>query len=210
MSEAVDYFSNHALKMRFPWSLYHGPVVRALADAVERSPGADRLKVGSGPFFELGELPQGKRRFTVCDIDAPAIEVARKLHGDDLARADVIDPSAPLPYGGGAFDLVVSMDVIEHVPDPHAWLREVLRVLRPGGALFLTTPNYASWSLRIIENTVLEGIARVQGFSRRHLHPTKMNAAKVRELFESEGLLEVRVRSIAFGWVLAVDARKPA
>ena len=29
MTEAVDYFSNHALKLRFPWRLYHGPIVPA-------------------------------------------------------------------------------------------------------------------------------------------------------------------------------------
>jgi 2-polyprenyl-3-methyl-5-hydroxy-6-metoxy-1,4-benzoquinol methylase len=53
-------------------------------------------------------------------------------HGDiqNIARPD------------GVFDTVISCETIEHVPDPARAVRELARVLRPGGRLFLTTPNY--------------------------------------------------------------------
>ena len=155
MAEAVDYFSNHSLKLRFPWSLYHQPIVEKLGSVVRSSPGPSVLNIGSGPFLELESLGKTDRKFTVCDIDERAIDMARELHGDKLAGADVVDPDKPLPYDDDTFDLAVSMDVVEHVPDPLPWLREAMRVIRPGGILFLTTPNYASHSLKLIEGTVL-------------------------------------------------------
>jgi SAM-dependent methyltransferase len=208
MSEKVDYFSNHSLKLRFPWRLYHGPIVRELVRAVKASPGPDVLNIGSGPFFELKRLPKTDRRFTICDIDERAIDLARRVHGNGLAGSDVIGGGGSLPYADGQFDLVVSMDVIEHVPDPVPWLREATRVLKRGGDLFVTTPNYASWSLRIIEDTILEAVARMQGFSRRHIHPVKLNAPEIRELLGTVGLVGIDVRTVALGWVVAATARK--
>jgi len=208
MREVVDYFSNHSKKLRFPWKLYHRPIVRELAAAVRARPGPHLLNVGSGPFFELSELDVPDRRFTICDIDPRAIELACRLHGDRLARADVIEAGAPLPYPADAFDVVASLDVVEHVPDPLPWLRDLVRVLKPGGLLLLSTPNYASHSLRALEATVLEMIARLQGFSRRGLHPSKMDAARLLRLLGAAGATRPEVREISFGWVLAARASK--
>lgn len=99
------------------------------------------------------------------------------------------------------------MDVVEHISEPLPWLREVLRVLKPAGRLFLTTPNYASPSLRLIENTLLEAIARLQGFSRNGLHPTKLDALKLGALLERAGASST-IKPIAFGWVLAARAQR--
>jgi SAM-dependent methyltransferase len=54
------------------------------------------------------------------------------------ARADM---EAPLPFEDGAFDVVLSVEGIEHVAASFAFLRETRRVLKPGGVLLLTTPN---------------------------------------------------------------------
>ena len=202
MTEPVDYFSNHRLKLSFPWSLYHRPIVQEARSALAACRGTEVLNVGSGPFLEFAELASAGKLFTLCDTDSRAIRLASELHSTRLRRADVVDPNGPLPYADAFFDAVVSMDVVEHIPDPLPWLREVLRVLKPAGLLFLTTPNYASSSLRIIENTVLEVIARAQGFSRSSLHPTKLDAAKLSALLELAGA-SCAIKSIAFGWVLA-------
>jgi 2-polyprenyl-3-methyl-5-hydroxy-6-metoxy-1,4-benzoquinol methylase len=144
----------------------------------------------------------------VCDIDPRAVELAKELWGDELAAADVVEPGGSLPYPDEHFDLVVSMDVIEHVLEPVAWTREVLRVLKPGGLCFLTTPNYGSPSLSLIEKTALEAVARVQGFSRRDIHPTKMTASRLSTVLAEAGAAFSHIEMLAFGWVLSAYARK--
>ena len=53
-------------------------------------------------------------------------------------------------YPEGHFDVVVASEVLEHVPDPRGMLREILRVLRPGGLLWATTPNGRGLSARVL------------------------------------------------------------
>jgi len=50
-----------------------------------------------------------------------------------------------LPFGENSFDIVISCETIEHVPDPRAAVREMYRVCRSGGILHLTTPNYLNF-----------------------------------------------------------------
>ena len=209
MNEPVDYFSNHALKLRFPWRLYHGPIIRELQTALARAPGREVLNLGSGPFFELPRLGRTDKRFTLCDIDPRALELARRTHGATLAGTDPLLPGASLPYPDSRFDAIVSMDVVEHVVDPVPWLREALRVLKPGGLLFLTTPNYASRSLRAIENSALEAIARA---GRASVGATSTRASWTRTawptFWSALARPRLRIRSISFGWVLAAYVRR--
>jgi SAM-dependent methyltransferase len=60
-------------------------------------------------------------------------------------EADVTALGEALPFRTGAFDGVVCTEVLEHVPEPGDFLREVFRVVTPGGVLLLTTPQ--TWGL---------------------------------------------------------------
>ena len=64
-----------------------------------------------------------------------------------------------LPFAGGTFDLVLLVEVIEHVRDARRLGREVLRVLRPGGRCFVTTPARARFLLRPDPHYGIPGIA---------------------------------------------------
>jgi SAM-dependent methyltransferase len=58
----------------------------------------------------------------------------------DVSRVDVIASADALPFADETFDCVICTEVLEHCPDPWAAAAEIVRVLRPGGWLFLSTP----------------------------------------------------------------------
>ncbi len=77
------------------------------------------------------------------EIDPRPVQIARS-RGYDVRQADA---ARGLPFDDDCFDLVTVLDVIEHVDDDVALLREAARVLKPGGALLVTTPAFQSlWS----------------------------------------------------------------
>lgn len=72
-------------------------------------------------------------RFAVADV--PCVRV--NLNGE------------PLPFPDARFDLVTSSEVLEHVENYRALLREIVRVLRDGGAVVVTTPNVLNVNSRV-------------------------------------------------------------
>jgi len=105
------------------------------------------LEVACGRGGFVSELMRGGAHVTGCDFSYSALRVAReRLAGESgPAEARLIQGDAQkLPFACDTFDVVVSCETIEHVPDAHAALGEMCRVARPGGKLFLTTPNYAN------------------------------------------------------------------
>jgi SAM-dependent methyltransferase len=120
----------HEHTTRYDWaaSLAAG---RTVADAAcGTGYGARRLLAG------------GAARVDGFDISPDAIAEARGLHADAAARFEVADVTR-LPVADHTYDLFVSFETIEHVPDDLALLREVRRVLKPDGVFLCSTPNRA-------------------------------------------------------------------
>jgi SAM-dependent methyltransferase len=69
--------------------------------------------------------------------------------------------SAPLPYAGGAFDLVTCSEVVEHLENYRHLLREAHRVLKPGGIFIVTTPNVLNVYSRV--RYLVSGFANLFG-----------------------------------------------
>jgi SAM-dependent methyltransferase len=72
------------------------------------------------------------------DFSPEAIEFCRRRGLDGVQQAGV----EALPFGDASFDLILATDVIEHLPDDRAALRELRRVAAPGGRLLATVPAY--------------------------------------------------------------------
>ncbi|MFQ5750326.1 MAG: class I SAM-dependent methyltransferase, partial [Planctomycetota bacterium] len=71
---------------------------------------------------------------------------ARRRTGFPIHHGALCDLRLP----AGSFDVITGFDVVEHVHDPRAFLKETARLLRPGGLLFLVTPNVSGWSRRLM------------------------------------------------------------
>jgi ubiquinone/menaquinone biosynthesis C-methylase UbiE len=87
----------------------------------------------------------------VCgaDFSASAVDIAKKGLYRDRSLTDRVTyvraDAQNMPFDENSFDIVVSCETIEHVPDPRAAVREMYRVCKPGGMLYLTTPNYLNF-----------------------------------------------------------------
>jgi len=78
-------------------------------------------------------------------VEKYGVDIAPSAHRPPDMRLVQVDVSRdPLPFAMGVFDVVYAGEIIEHVLDTLAFLREVRRVLRPGGSVVLTTPNLCS------------------------------------------------------------------
>jgi SAM-dependent methyltransferase len=124
---------DHTAPSYVPWRLG-----RVLAAEAVTGPA---LEIGCGVGGNLGTLTgHGLATFGV-DLSERALSEARAtLPEAHLAAAD----GARLPFSSSAFDLVVVTEVLEHVRHPEPVVAEAARVLRPGGILFVTSPNYAN------------------------------------------------------------------
>lgn len=98
--------------------------------------GGDVLEIGTGAGYGIEVVAPHARSFITVDKFAPAAELARHPH---VEFHQAVVP--PLAFAANSFDFVISFQVIEHVKQDIELVREVKRVLKPGGKFIVTTPN---------------------------------------------------------------------
>jgi len=142
-------FERAVLRERFGYAAleapaFHRVLARAFGALVTREaiafvPGGRMLDVGCGNGRFLRKMAALGWTCEGVDFSETAVSLCRaaglNVHRGDLSSAGLQDAS---------FDLVTARHVIEHVPDPAAFLREAARVLKPAGRLLIQTPNSAA------------------------------------------------------------------
>jgi 2-polyprenyl-3-methyl-5-hydroxy-6-metoxy-1,4-benzoquinol methylase len=107
------------------------------------------LDIGAGDGLVLDWLSnetQNRVECTGIELNEDAVQLMR----DKGHTAHVCSASAKYPFDDEQFDVVFAGEVIEHVFDPDAMLRECHRVLTPSGTLVITTPNLLAWHNRLL------------------------------------------------------------
>src|SRR5215213_1307732 len=143
------------------------------------------LDVGCG----AGTFMQAARR---AGWDAVGVEVSataaehNRAEGFEVFNGELADAR----YPEGRFDVVVLSEVLEHVAEPREMLGEVLRVMRPGGLLWATTPNGRGFSARSL------GLKWSAVSPPEHLHLFSRGA--VESLLEEVGFVRARVVTEGF------------
>ncbi|GAB2638818.1 class I SAM-dependent methyltransferase [Nocardia goodfellowii] len=141
------------------------------ARLLERCTGKTVLEAGSGEGYGADMIAGVAAQVIGLDYDSSAVEHVRARY----PRVEMIQGNlADLPLEDASVDVVVNFQVIEHLWDQSQFLRECLRVLRPGGELLISTPNRITFSPG--RDTPLNPF-----------HTRELNAAELTELLVDAG-----------------------
>jgi SAM-dependent methyltransferase len=137
------------------------------------------LDVGCGTGVTLRELPGRWRVAAGCDASAQGLAYCRQRGLRALVRAD----AGRLPFASGCMDLLLALDLIEHLDDDAGCLGEIARVCRPGGHVLVHVPAFpVLWNDKDVLNH----------------HRRRYRRRELLRLLESCGLLAERVLYINF------------
>ncbi|MGW4242174.1 class I SAM-dependent methyltransferase [Nocardia sp. NPDC004722] len=138
---------------------------------LEQCAGKVVLEAGSGEGYGANMIAEVAAQVTGLDYDDSAVaHVRAKYPRVKMVQGNLAD----LPLEDASVDIVVNFQVIEHLWDQAQFLRECLRVLRPGGKLLISTPNRITFSPG--RDTPLNPF-----------HTRELNAAEMTELLVEAG-----------------------
>jgi SAM-dependent methyltransferase len=138
-----DYeLQTHRAEDRHWWYRGRRTVLERVIDDLKLPRPARILDAGCGSGRNMVELA---RRGTVTglELSPTSVSLARERNVGEVIEGSVLE----MPFDSESFDLAASLDVIEHLGDDLGALRELRRVVAPGGSLLVTVPAYGwLWS----------------------------------------------------------------
>ena len=120
--------------------------------------GKTALDVGCGAGLLAEPLARLGAKVTAVDAAPELVEVAKAHAAGQGLEIDY--RAVGVERVPGKFDLVTSMEVIEHVADPQAFIDDLAARLAPGGLMILSTPNRTAWS-KLLTITLAEGFGQI-------------------------------------------------
>jgi ubiquinone/menaquinone biosynthesis C-methylase UbiE len=132
------------------WAEYLEETTHRTLDAVDLAPGERLLDVGSGTGLLLRAAAREFPDSVVIGADL-SIDMLRSARSTGFEPPLVAADAVALPVADASCAVVVTASSLHFWPEPDAGLREILRVLRPGGMLVLTDWCDDYWSCRVID-----------------------------------------------------------
>lgn len=155
--------------------------------------GKTALDVGCGAGLLAEPLARLGAEVTAIDASQELIEAA-KAHAE-AGGLEIDYRAVAIEDLGGEFDLVTSLEVVEHVAEPGAFIRALAARLARGGLLILSTPNRTAWS-RLLTVTLAEGLGRVPRGT--HDFAKFITPDELTTMVRDSGLKVIDVEGIAF------------
>ncbi len=136
-ADLTVYLSKNPFPRGWTFGFFFREKMRAIHDVAPPS--------ATSPILEIGGGQSGLTQFLYPGASVVNIDIDERLGRAEANRRPgtsfVCGDAARLPFADHAFGCVTLFDLIEHVPDDRAAAAEILRVLRPGGTILLSTPN---------------------------------------------------------------------
>lgn len=119
-------------------------VIAAAHTLLGERPSAHVLDLGGG-MGRIAVPLAATYDVTLSDVSGSMLALARtaaaQVGVDSRLETQLVDATKPLPYANAAFDLVVCLDLLVHLPDPQAAVKEMHRILKPGAVALIDNSN---------------------------------------------------------------------
>ena len=182
-----------------------------LLEAADPQPGEVVLDIGCGGGL-IAE-PMRRMGFSVTAIDASSENIGTARAHADMVGLDIAYRAATVEQieaeGAGPFDVVLTMEVIEHVADPEGFVRACSRLVRPGGVMMVATLNRTLKSLalgKVAAEYILRWVPAGTHDWRQFLKPDEIRTMLAAEPVSVEGPYGLNYDPLHDRWSQTDDA----
>ena len=161
--------SRNSLEKYFQWRIERSAPTIQKIKGFANLKGTQVLEIGCGFGALTWLLLKESARVVATETDAKSLKTAKRLIKNKKRLKLVKTTNEHLKFKNSLFDFVILFDVIEHVADPKIMMKEAIRVLKPGGILYVEfTPyysiighhlyDYAKWPIHILPHKYIKKI----------------------------------------------------
>jgi len=164
--------------------------------------GATVLEVGFGEGFGAKLLGEKAGEVVALEVDKKAVSHAKKKYSSEKLSFQLYD-GKKIPFKENSFDLIVSLQVIEHIQDDLNFVNEINRVAKKGAKIIIATPNAKT---RMIKNGKSWNEFHVREYteeSLRKLFDKKVSSVEILGITAKEEVLEIERERVKKAFFLA-------